>query len=116
MGSEGNSVRNRLHQLSPAVVLLGVVLVAFSFYLGTTQAGQSSWTPEKAEALQQASQRAHDAVSNNLDPRQREAAMQEFESLQEELDAAKNSPDNRAALFRYLGIGLVVVGAVMYWK
>jgi hypothetical protein len=109
-----------------SLLVLGLVLIAVSLVWPSVSNASSGWTDEKAEAYQSASAELHQlsmqmaATPAEDQTRARQdalaAAQSKYAALRAELDEARSRPARIAAILRYSGIFLAVVGTLLLWN
>ena len=119
--SESQPKRQQLRKFAAASIAAGAVVLALS-YLPALSSGKERWTTEKARAYQKSSLEiqtlTHKLVSTSPDEMSREAsnqyraAMDNYEALRGELEAARSRPMTLAAILRVLSLALILAGAV----
>lgn len=108
-----------------SMLVIGLALVALSVVWPKISTGNSTWTENKAEAYQAASEELHSlsmqmaATPPEQQSRARADALAEAESkytaLRIELEDARERPARIATILRYTGIALAALGAVTLW-
>jgi predicted PurR-regulated permease PerM len=114
------------HIASLLTLFCGVSLIILSLIWPSVSTGRSQWSYEQAREYQSVSgelhglshQAAHqeevrsdvDALADKV-----KAAQSEFQRLHEELETARQSPLRVATALRFLGVVLVVLGAIIYY-
>lgn len=110
--------------LSLSAMLLGLVLLAASFWWGNSQEPPSSWSEADAQKYQDTSGSLHEAVfkvrrnskppkpgdSPAVSPEELEALQKTFDEQKSELDSARHGRKYTSWIMRGVGIVLTVGG------
>ncbi len=108
--------------------MLGIVLLAISFFWATVAPAGGGWTNEKSERMSELGSRAHvlggQVEAGRTKPKmhggrsqaeveaEHKQVNEELTQLREEFEGKRDRPQTTASLLRWIGVGCVAIGAI----
>ena len=106
--------------LAPALILVGLLLLLAGFAWNTLFPGRAYWSPEQAQAYEDAHLEVHLKSHHRKGPSQTEeqefaAAKERFDRLSTQLESSRTSQTRSSTILKVIGGIAILTGVAMHF-
>ncbi len=96
--------------IAGVLIVLGLVCIIGSFFVGNNVSAGEEWTEDKTEEFSQITASLHVPTRGREQAAEREAKIAKLKEFQDELISAKEASSGKKAMLMWPGVGLATLG------